>query len=156
MIWLLLVLQLATAAGLILLAGRLRRRGRGNPLSEEEAQAEAFLAATVERFLRDLQESASRATVTLQTQAEALQALLAQADERLAATPPPAAAVPAPERRPAKRVRAAAGASGQHSGWPQRARELSESGLPPLQIAKRIGRGEEEVRLVLATAQAKG
>ena len=65
MIWLMLFLPLATAASLILLACRLRRRGQGNPLSEEEAQSEAFLAATVERFVRDLQQSASRAIVTL-------------------------------------------------------------------------------------------
>ncbi len=146
MIWLLLGLEILLALGLLALAWRGRRATVHGILSEEEAQAEAFLAATVEQLLRDLQESANRTTLRLSTQTEALEALLREADSRVA-----------PERSSARRTRKRARkdeppAAATPAAWTQQARTLSESGLGPLQIAKEMGRGTEEVRLALAGA----
>ena len=55
------VVQLATLVGLIVVARRTAGPGAFG-LSEEEAEAEAYLTNTVERLLQDLQQSADRAT----------------------------------------------------------------------------------------------
>ncbi len=146
MIWVLFFLQAVTAAGLLTVYWRSRRRDEAGPISEEEAEAEAFLANTVERLLGDLRESAERATTGLNEQMRALEALLAKADDRLARLPltdltggPARLSVGEPAEGPAT-----VGAT-----WTTEVIDLASGGLAPLQIAKQIGRGETEVRLVL-------
>lgn len=146
MIWVLFFLQAVTAAGLLTVYWRSRRRDEVSPISEEEAEAEAFLANTVERLLGDLRESAERATTGLNEQMRALETLLAKADDRLARLPLTDLTgdlarlnVSEPAEGPAT-----IGAT-----WTAEVIDLASGGLAPLQIAKQIGRGETEVRLVL-------
>ena len=141
------VLQLAMLAGVIAL---FRRTAGGTmTLSEEEAEAEAYLTHTVERLLQDLQQSADRATAGLAAQQAALEAIVSDATPAHASSAlresasrepslPPAAGAPiAPTRATA-------------AFWVDDARHLSREGMTTNQIARRIGRGEAEVRLALA------
>ena len=143
MIWFLLFLQAVTAAGLLALYWRSRRPAEVSEGSEEEAEAEAFLANTVERLLQDLRESAERATSGLSEQMQALEALLAKADDRLARLPVTDFTRDGSEPTT---VTSTIGAA-----WTEEVIELASGGLAPLQIAKQIGRGETEVRLVLGS-----
>ncbi len=143
MVWFLLTLQIATGAALVALYWRTRPHSPSRQLSEDEADAEAFLATTVERLLRELQDSADRATTGLSEQRRALEALLSQADARMARLPQGSGAGELP-------------AAGPRAEWTQHVVELAASGLPPLQIAKQVGRGETEVRLALAGSAGGG
>ena len=143
------VVQLAMLAGLIVLARRTAGTGSFG-LSEEEAEAEAYLTNTVERLLQDLQQSADRATAGLAAQRAALEALLSQAEplqRSWAAAEPTEPAgggapdpVGVPEARPV-------------SGWVGEVVQLAGEGLAPIEIARRVGRGEVEVRLALTRGE---
>lgn len=153
MIWVLLVSQVIIGAGLLALWWRARAAPAAERgyLSEEEAQAEAFLATTVERLLHDLEDSADRATERLNDQMESLQTLLGQADERLAKLPGAFTAGPV-----AIEGAAIARAGPSRAAWTDQVLTLAREGLAPLQIAREVGRGETEVRLVLTQAPGGG
>ncbi len=159
---LLLALHVLTAAGLIYLYWRMRRRPASGYGSEEEAQAEAFLANTVERLLHDLQESAQRATAGLSQQTEALEALMSEAETRVVRPPErgaEAGGAEAPLRRTGGAeapLRRTGGGALLRAAWTLDALDLARQGLPPLQIARRVGRGETEVQLVLTSAKGGG
>ncbi len=144
MIWLILALQMATLGGLAWRWWRARRAlvSAAEP-SDDEMEAQAFLATTVERFLHELQDSADRATRQLREQTGALEALLSQADDRLARLP---------DARPV--AAGAAAPRGAAPGWPEQAHALATEGLAVRQIARRLGRGETEIRLVLSESHA--
>lgn len=146
MIWILFFLQAITATGLLAVYLRSRRQEEVGQISEEEAEAEAFLANTVERLLGDLRESAERATTGLNEQMRALEALLAKADDRLARLPLTDLTGDLAHLSVSE---PADGAPTVGATWTAEVIDLASGGLAPLQIARQIGRGETEVRLVL-------
>lgn len=133
------VLQLLMLAGLLVLFRRTTAGGLS--LSEEEAEAEAYLTHTVERLLQDLQQSADRATAGLSAQRAALEVLVADATSIR-----PQAATRDWEQDPPV-ARAWGGANS--NVWAQDARALAEEGLSAQEIARQMGRGEAEIRLAL-------
>lgn len=150
MVWILLILQVCTAAGLAyyawqtVLARRRAAAGAAGATTEEAAEAEAFLTHTIEQLLQDLQASADQATTQLLEQTGQLERLLSAADARLA-------------QWPAVEARLAVGAAGPVppasaavTVWTARVAPLADEGLAPREIARRLARSETEIRLVLA------
>ena len=146
MIWFLLILQLITLSSLVILYRRTRST-ETSEMAEEEAQAEAFLAGTIERLLQELQTSADRASAGLTTQIGALETLLAEADEKLARLP----ATRRSKRASSGATLAATSTTPSHrADWAQDAITLANGGLSPREIARKLERGEREIRLAIA------
>jgi len=143
MIWMLLILNLLTAAGLGALYLRERQGVQGAAeISAEEAAAEGLLMQSVERLIDDLERSAARATDRLLEQTQTLESLLAESEARLTRSRSERRGSPA--ARKSTPARAAAGL------WTDRAAALAAAGQDARAIARDLGRGEAEVRLALA------
>ena len=171
--------QLLLLAGIIVLF----RRTAGSgflALSDDEAEAEAYLTNTVERLLQDLEQSADRATAGLAAQRAALEALLAQAPaaadlmaQESGGTAPAApvspdgsaGSTPAVSLSEALASRSLSDSASEEmparnvatpapaSGWVGQALDLARGGLTSIEIARQVGRGEAEVRLALAAGE---
>lgn len=177
---LLLVMQLLTMLALAGVVFWAYRRPATPSLTEEEEQAELYLTTTVERLLSDLEQSAQRASTDLAEQMQMLEALLQEADRTAEATKQTAPELTVVSSRPvssrpvsskpvsSKPVSPSLVSSRPESGlaevpriqdleppaWTDQVVALATSGLTPRTIARRLERGETEVRLVLQRQEA--
>jgi hypothetical protein len=137
-------------------------RKKRDPLERNVVQSSMAQQRAVERqmqnLLVDLSEMARQITSQLDTRAARLQALLDQADQRIAQlgdsrgvtptdTPPPTPTTPAQEAPPPPLV-----ASPMHA----EVYALADQGFSAKEIAARLGRPSGEIELILALRTPRG